>query len=241
MLSGAYLDRAPDLLLEPGPLYRLSHARSIVEARTGLGSPAGGHLRHGGPASRQDGSEICFATPRTRSSKPSARSGPDSGHTLRRRWSAPHRGRGAPDRRAPRGLRYPGVAETVARVREDARCSWAPPGTWHGSEAALRRLRRPVLLGARSRRSGPRPGHVAVQSRSSPRRVAASGWTWPRFGCRHRSGRMRRLICEVCRPLRARRVRRQPARGGAPRRLRSAFGDYAHMIALARSEFRSSR
>ena len=31
MLSGAYLDRAPDLLLEAAPLYSLTHARSLVE------------------------------------------------------------------------------------------------------------------------------------------------------------------------------------------------------------------
>ena len=31
VLSGAYLDRAPDLLLEPGQLYSLSHARRMVE------------------------------------------------------------------------------------------------------------------------------------------------------------------------------------------------------------------
>jgi predicted AlkP superfamily phosphohydrolase/phosphomutase len=32
VLSGEYLDRAPDLLLEPAPLYSLSHARGMVEA-----------------------------------------------------------------------------------------------------------------------------------------------------------------------------------------------------------------
>jgi predicted AlkP superfamily phosphohydrolase/phosphomutase len=31
VLSGAYLDRAPDLLLEPAPLYSLSHARHLAE------------------------------------------------------------------------------------------------------------------------------------------------------------------------------------------------------------------
>ena len=31
VLSGAYLDRAPDLLLEAAPLYSLTHARSLVE------------------------------------------------------------------------------------------------------------------------------------------------------------------------------------------------------------------
>ena len=32
VLSGAYLDRAPDLLLEAAPLYSLTHARQMVEA-----------------------------------------------------------------------------------------------------------------------------------------------------------------------------------------------------------------
>jgi predicted AlkP superfamily phosphohydrolase/phosphomutase len=31
VLSGAYLDRAPDLLLQPAPLYSLAHARRLVE------------------------------------------------------------------------------------------------------------------------------------------------------------------------------------------------------------------
>jgi predicted AlkP superfamily phosphohydrolase/phosphomutase len=31
VLSGPYLDRAPDLLLEPAPLYSLTHARRLVE------------------------------------------------------------------------------------------------------------------------------------------------------------------------------------------------------------------
>ena len=31
VLAGAYLDRAPDLLLEAAPLYSLTHARSMVE------------------------------------------------------------------------------------------------------------------------------------------------------------------------------------------------------------------
>ena len=32
VLSGPYLDRAPDLLLQPAPLYSLTHARQLVEA-----------------------------------------------------------------------------------------------------------------------------------------------------------------------------------------------------------------
>src|SRR5918912_1383973 len=31
VLAGPYLDRAPDLLLEPAPLYSLTHARAMVE------------------------------------------------------------------------------------------------------------------------------------------------------------------------------------------------------------------
>ena len=31
VLSGPYLDRAPDLLLQPAPLYSLTHARQLVE------------------------------------------------------------------------------------------------------------------------------------------------------------------------------------------------------------------
>jgi predicted AlkP superfamily phosphohydrolase/phosphomutase len=63
VLSGAYLDRAPDLLLEAAPLYSLTHARQMVEAADWL---SGDHRPEGvsgaagpgtGPA---DGSEIAL-------------------------------------------------------------------------------------------------------------------------------------------------------------------------------------
>src|SRR6185437_10435124 len=56
-LEGAYLDRAPDLLLEAAPLYSLTHARQMVEQADWL---SGDHRPEGvyvaaGPA---DGAEI---------------------------------------------------------------------------------------------------------------------------------------------------------------------------------------
>ena len=61
VLSGAYLDRAPDLLLEPGPLYSLSHARSMVEAADWLSGdhrPEGIYVMAGPGIEAGDGSEI---------------------------------------------------------------------------------------------------------------------------------------------------------------------------------------
>ena len=61
VLSGAYLDRAPDLLLEPGPLYSLSHARSMVEAADWLSGdhrPEGIYVMAGPGIEAGGGSEI---------------------------------------------------------------------------------------------------------------------------------------------------------------------------------------
>jgi predicted AlkP superfamily phosphohydrolase/phosphomutase len=60
VLSGAYLERAPDLLLEPAPLYSLTHARHMVEAADWL---SGDHRPEGvyvaaGPGFEPPESEI---------------------------------------------------------------------------------------------------------------------------------------------------------------------------------------
>jgi predicted AlkP superfamily phosphohydrolase/phosphomutase len=61
VLSGAYLDRAPDLLLEAAPLYSLSHARSMVEAADWLSGdhrPEGIYVMAGPGIEPGEGSEI---------------------------------------------------------------------------------------------------------------------------------------------------------------------------------------
>ena len=61
MLAGAYLDRAPDLLLEAAPLYSLSHARKIVEPADWLSGdhrPEGVYVAAGPDAGPANGSEI---------------------------------------------------------------------------------------------------------------------------------------------------------------------------------------
>jgi predicted AlkP superfamily phosphohydrolase/phosphomutase len=61
VLSGAYLDRAPDLLLEAAPLYSLSHARSMVEAADWLSGdhrPEGIYVMAGPGIEAGEGSEI---------------------------------------------------------------------------------------------------------------------------------------------------------------------------------------
>jgi predicted AlkP superfamily phosphohydrolase/phosphomutase len=61
VLSGPYLDRAPDLLLEPSPLYSLSHARSMVEAADWLSGdhrPEGIYVMAGPGIASGEGSEI---------------------------------------------------------------------------------------------------------------------------------------------------------------------------------------
>ena len=63
MLSGPYLDRALDLLLQPAPLYSLTHARQLVEAADWL---SGDHRPEGiyamvGPADLGEGPEISLA------------------------------------------------------------------------------------------------------------------------------------------------------------------------------------
>jgi hypothetical protein len=61
VLAGAYLDRAPDLLLEPAPLYSLTHARKIVEPADWLSGdhrPEGVYVAAGPAAGPANGSEI---------------------------------------------------------------------------------------------------------------------------------------------------------------------------------------
>jgi hypothetical protein len=61
VLAGAYLDRAPDLLLEAAPLYSLTHARKIVEPADWLSGdhrPEGVYVAAGPAVGAADGSEI---------------------------------------------------------------------------------------------------------------------------------------------------------------------------------------
>jgi predicted AlkP superfamily phosphohydrolase/phosphomutase len=63
VLSGAYLDRAPDLLLEAAPLYSLTHARQMVEAADWLSGdhrPEGVYVAAGPGTGPADGSEIAL-------------------------------------------------------------------------------------------------------------------------------------------------------------------------------------
>ncbi len=63
VLSGAYLDRAPDLLLEAAPLYSLTHARQMVEAADWLSGdhrPEGVYVAAGPGAGPADGGEIAL-------------------------------------------------------------------------------------------------------------------------------------------------------------------------------------
>src|SRR5689334_12191840 len=64
VLEGAYLDRAPDLLLEAAPLYSLTHARAMVEQADWLSGdhrPEGVYVAAGPGAAAADGSEISLA------------------------------------------------------------------------------------------------------------------------------------------------------------------------------------
>jgi predicted AlkP superfamily phosphohydrolase/phosphomutase len=64
VLTGAYLDRAPDLLLEPGAFYSLSHARRMVEQADWLSGdhrPEGVYVMAGPGISPGTGSEISLA------------------------------------------------------------------------------------------------------------------------------------------------------------------------------------
>jgi predicted AlkP superfamily phosphohydrolase/phosphomutase len=64
VLSGAYLERAPDLLLTPGPLYSLSHARHLVEAADWLSGdhrPEGVYVLAGPGIEQGSGPEISLA------------------------------------------------------------------------------------------------------------------------------------------------------------------------------------
>jgi predicted AlkP superfamily phosphohydrolase/phosphomutase len=64
ILSGPYLDRAPDLLLEPAPLYSLTHARQMVEEADWLSGdhrPEGIYVQAGAGIERESGPEISLA------------------------------------------------------------------------------------------------------------------------------------------------------------------------------------
>jgi predicted AlkP superfamily phosphohydrolase/phosphomutase len=64
VLDGPYLDRAPDLLLEPAPLYSLTHARQMVEPADWLSGdhrPEGIYVAAGAEVSAGDGPEISLA------------------------------------------------------------------------------------------------------------------------------------------------------------------------------------
>jgi predicted AlkP superfamily phosphohydrolase/phosphomutase len=61
VLEGAYLDRAPDLLLEAAPLYSLTHARAMVEQADWLSGdhrPEGVYVAAGPGAGPANGAEI---------------------------------------------------------------------------------------------------------------------------------------------------------------------------------------
>ena len=64
VLHGAYLDRAPDLLLEPAPLYSLTHARKAVEPADWLSGdhrPEGVYVAAGRDVTSGAGEEISLA------------------------------------------------------------------------------------------------------------------------------------------------------------------------------------
>jgi hypothetical protein len=64
VLSGPYLDRAPDLLLEPAPLYSLTHARRLVEEADWLSGdhrPDGVYAMAGPGIAPEPGEEISLA------------------------------------------------------------------------------------------------------------------------------------------------------------------------------------
>src|SRR4029077_3746862 len=63
VLAGAYLDRAPDLLLEAAPLYSLTHARQMVEAADWLSGdhrPEGVYVAAGPGTGPANGSGIAL-------------------------------------------------------------------------------------------------------------------------------------------------------------------------------------
>jgi predicted AlkP superfamily phosphohydrolase/phosphomutase len=64
VLSGAYLDRAPDLLLRPASLYSLTHARALVEPADWLSGdhrPEGIYAMAGRGIEQEEGPEISLA------------------------------------------------------------------------------------------------------------------------------------------------------------------------------------
>ncbi|HXV58800.1 MAG TPA: alkaline phosphatase family protein [Gaiellaceae bacterium] len=65
ILSGPYLDRAPDLLLSPAPLYSLSHARRLVEQADWLSGdhrPEGVYVLAGRGVGPGEGPELSLAS-----------------------------------------------------------------------------------------------------------------------------------------------------------------------------------
>jgi hypothetical protein len=64
VLSGPYLDRAPDLLLQPAPNYSLTHARALVEPADWLSGdhrPEGVYALAGPGIAAGEGPEISLA------------------------------------------------------------------------------------------------------------------------------------------------------------------------------------
>ncbi len=64
VLSGPYLDRAPDLLLQPAPLYSLAHARRLVEEADWLSGdhrPEGIYVCAGLGVDGGEGGEVSLA------------------------------------------------------------------------------------------------------------------------------------------------------------------------------------
>ena len=108
VLDGAYLDRAPDLLLEAAPLYSLTHARQMVEPADWLSGdhrPEGVYVAAGPGAGPANGAEISLtdfaamilAGGRRRARRRLVgRPGGGGGGGVLRRGAA--RGRGAPAR-----------------------------------------------------------------------------------------------------------------------------------------------
>ena len=123
VLSGPYLDRAPDLLLQPAPLYSLAHARHMVAQADWL---SGDHRPEGiyvfaGAGGRKRGRPGDLARGFRRADRacgrPRARRGVEQ-CARRRAGGRVLRGRGAPGGRAPARPWLSGVgARPVNRAR----------------------------------------------------------------------------------------------------------------------------
>ena len=92
VLHGRYLDRAPDLLLEPAPLYSLTHARQIVEPADWLSGdhrPEGVYVAAGPGIAAGAGEEISLAdfAGWIESSARTSRSRPAPTRPSSRRWA----------------------------------------------------------------------------------------------------------------------------------------------------------